>query len=113
MPKLNSVSHINENYHSKDKFFKNYQIMRNILNIDENSYVVTIYLKENEKLRIKCEEVKNKIILGPLTSHFLDIDWHDMFDWIYSNIHNNTVLVKYYDDFYDKYLAYLKKDAKS
>jgi len=106
LPKLNSVSHINKNYHSKDKFFKNYQIMRNILNIDENSYVVIIYLKENEKLRIKCEEVKNKIILKPLTSHFLDIDWHDMFDWVYKNIHNNTYLVSYYDDFHEKYLAY-------
>lgn len=106
LPKLNSVSHINKNYHSKDKFFKNYQIMRNILNIDENSYVVIIYLKENEKLRIKCEEVKNKIILKPLTSHFLDIDWHDMFDWVYKNIHNNTYLVSHYDDFHEKYLAY-------
>lgn len=106
LPKLNSVSHINKNYHSKDKFFKNYQIMRNILNIDDNSYVVIIYLKENEKLRIKCEEVKNKIILKPLTSHFLDIDWHDMFDWVYKNIHNNTYLVSYYDDFHEKYLAY-------
>ena len=106
LPKLNSVSHINKNYHSKDKFFKNYQIMRNILNIDESSYVVIIYLKENEKLRIKCEEVKNKIILKPLTSHFLDIDWHDMFDWVYYNIQNYTILVKYYGDFYNKYLAY-------
>ena len=109
LPKLNLVSHINKDYHSKDKFFKNYQIMRNILNIDGNSYVVIIYLKENEKLRMKCEEVKKQIILEPLTSHFLDIDWHDMFDWVYSNIHNNTVLVKYYDDFYDKYLAYWNK----
>lgn len=106
LPKLNSVSHINKNYHSKDKFFKNYQIMRNILNIDENSYVVIIYLKENEKLRIKCEEVKNKIILKPLTSHFLDIDWHDMFDWVYKNIHNNKYLVSHSDDFHEKYLAY-------
>lgn len=106
LPKLNSVSHINKNYHSKDKFFKNYQIMRNILNIDESSYVVIIYLKENEKFRIKCEEVKNKIILKPLTSHFLDIDWHDMFDWVYYNIQNYTILVKYYGDFYNKYLAY-------
>ena len=113
LPKLNLVSHINKDYHSKDKFFKNYQIMRNILNIDVNSYVVIIYLKENEKLRIKCEEVKNEIILGPLTSHFLYIDWHDMFDWVYNNIQNHTVLVKYYDDFHDKYLAYWKKDAKS
>lgn len=111
LPKLNSVSHINKNYYSKDKFFKNYQIMRNILNIDENSYVVIIYLKENEKLRIKCEEVKNKIISKPLTSHFLDIDWHDMFDWVYKNIHNNTYLVSYYDDFREKYLAYWKKGA--
>lgn len=106
LPKLNLVPHINKDYHSKEKFFKNYQIMRNILNIDVNSYVVIIYLNNNEKLRMKCEEVKNKIILGPLTSHFLDIDWHDMFDWVYSNIQKNAFLVKYYDDFCDKYLAY-------
>jgi hypothetical protein len=108
LPKLKLVSHINKNYYSKDNFFKNYQIMRNILNIDVNSYVVIIYLKENEKLRKECEEVKNKIILGPLASHFLDICWHDMFDWVYINIQkqNNIVLVKYYDNFYDKYLAY-------
>ena len=113
LPKLNLVSHINKDYHSKDKFFKNYQIMRNILNIDVNSYVVIIYLKENEKLRKKIEEVKDEVIVGPLTNHFLYIDWHDMFDWVYKNIHNNTYLVSYYDDFHDKYLAYLKKDAKS
>lgn len=106
LPKLNLVPHINKDYHSKDKFFKNYQIMRNILNIDVNSYVAIIYLKDNEKLRMKCEEVKNKIISGPLTSHFLDIDWHDMFDWVYSNIQGNAVLVKYYDNFHDKYLVY-------
>jgi hypothetical protein len=106
-PKLNSVPHINKRYHSMDLFFKNYQIMRNILNIDENSYVVIIYLKENEKLRMKCEEVKKQIILKPFTSHFLDIDWHDMFKWTYDSINkNNKDLVRYYDDFYDKYLAY-------
>ena len=106
LPRLNLVPHINKDYHSKDKFFKNYQIMRNILNIDVNSYVVIIYLEDNEKLRMKCEEVKNKIILGPLASHFLDIDWHDIFKWVYSNIQGNAVLAKYYDDFHDKYLAY-------
>lgn len=45
------LSVLEEKYHQPTTFFKNYQIVRNLINIDDNSYVVFIYPGKNKKIK--------------------------------------------------------------
>lgn len=103
LPKLNNSKHIIKKYHDPKLFFENYQILRNLINIDKNSYVIFLYLKDNDKLKSKCREIKTKMIHKKYMDHFKHIGWFEIYDYLKQNIEDD---LKYLDRFYDKYLSY-------
>jgi len=109
MPALKKSTHISEPYHDEKLFFENYQVLRNILNIDKNSYVIFLYLKDNEKLKDKCNEIKTKILNNELKYNFKDIDWFELYDYIIKKLdETENSELEYYQNFYTKYLSYEK-----
>ena len=48
MPLIKNNPAIKESFKTEDKFLNNYQIMRNIAHVSEDSYVIFIYPKENQ-----------------------------------------------------------------
>jgi len=53
---------IKKEYNNEDYFLDNYQIMRNLIHIDDNSYVVFVIPKNNEKVYNTANNVNNFII---------------------------------------------------
>jgi hypothetical protein len=66
-------------YKEKSMFFKNYQIIRNLIHVAEDSYVVFIYPKDNTKIKKQAFQAKIKILQEPFSEHLLNIEWEDLY----------------------------------
>ncbi len=98
---------ISKKYHDMMVFFRNYQIMRNILVIDKDSLVVFIYLKDNEKLKAKCDEVRTEALNDQIRGNFFDIDWFDLYGHIADGLRKSGVEIGgCMKHFYEKYLSF-------
>jgi hypothetical protein len=101
---LNKCEAIAEDFKSQEKFFSNYQIMRNLINISENSYVVFLYPEENEVI-LKAAQNAGKNMLKPDWSrHFIAYTWEQMIKSVISYMETEELKQYYKKDFYEKYL---------
>lgn len=62
-PILQKHRHIDDKYKNIDFFLANYQIMRNLIHIKQQNYVVFIYPLSNEKVHSQIENVYNNILI--------------------------------------------------
>lgn len=86
----------------KDYFFKNYQLLRNMVHVRnlQNDYVV--FLVPEETLYKKAKQVIIKVVKPDALKHVRVIGWNEAFD----AVKNDPQLADYYAEFYKKYLDF-------
>jgi hypothetical protein len=98
---------IEDSFKEMTNFFKHYQIMRNLLAIDDKSYVVFIYPKDNDAVSKAAEEAKKEIVTSAGRKHLITINWETLVDRLLKTKALDKGLERYYDmDFREKYLQY-------
>lgn len=102
------LSVIADNFKSQQAFLGNYQIMRNIINVSENSYVVFVYPTNNDKVRQQAEKAKKEMLRKPFDKHIYLVEWDELFEAIKSKV-NEPKLIHQYKEFGEKYLD-IKED---
>jgi hypothetical protein len=91
-------------YESKEEFFENYQILRNLIHIDRDSYVVFIFPFGNKKIRKQATDTLHKIMFWKkYMMHFKIMEWDELLDELYPNLHSRK-LQEHYKEFDIKYL---------
>jgi len=103
---------LKEEFHLKEVFFNNYQILRNLIHIDENSYVVFIYPQDNLKIKEKAEKVKDEILNKKFHDNFKSVTWEDLFSFVQNKIIDikPKQLVLQMKEFKEKYKISLSTD---
>jgi hypothetical protein len=64
-----------EHFDDPELFFDNYQILRNLVHLEANSYVVFIYPQGNHKIANDAENVKEKFLLPECFDNFFATTW--------------------------------------
>jgi len=105
MPLLNNNPAIKKIYKSEDIFLNNYQIMRNLIHIDKDSYVIFIYPKENLSIRKTALSAREEIIENGWKNHLILFTWEDLIQQLKYSL-NSKDLIDYYEEFSYKYLEY-------
>ena len=99
----NFLRPINSSYHSSTKFFGNYQILRNLIHIDENSFVTFVFPTENLGIKRGAESVKTDLLQNAFHQHFFSATWERLFDHIFKST-TDAKLAKQLTDFQEKYI---------
>lgn len=94
---------IHPDFRSKDIFLRNYQILRNLIHIDDNSYVIFLFPEGNETIQLEVNRVKTTMLGSAFRDHFFPITWEKILkkadiDWETDN------MKKQISDFKEKYL---------
>lgn len=95
---------LNASFHNSRKFFDNYQILRNLIHIDDSSWVIFVYPNDNEGISSGADKVKREFLVTNYHDHFFTATWEKLFESVSSST-NNTNLKKLFSDFKDKYLV--------
>lgn len=103
-PKLRQTEVINSEFKSRETFFENYQIIRNVINIDENSYVVFLYPEENKGIRTGAKLARDEIINAAWSDHFKPITWEALTDELLNYLEDGELKKYYTDHFTKKYM---------
>tara|TARA_R110001583_G_C5530341_1_gene398460 strand:+ start:66 stop:875 length:810 start_codon:yes stop_codon:yes gene_type:complete len=98
-----SLKTIKTNFKNAVSFYENYQILRNIIHIDDNSFVIFVYPKENENIRKGTEKVKKEFLNPKYHNNFYNVHWVNLYNSIIRKNDNGT-LKKYFNEFEKKYL---------
>ena len=98
--KFNEVykGHLNvltENFREPSIFFKNYQILRNLICVAENSYVVFIYPLGNKKIKSQAESAKLNMLTKNLADNLINLPWENLLDYTVRNVKNEKLKLQY------------------
>ena len=88
---LEQNSAIEENFKSEETFLNNYQIMRNLLNINKNSYVIFIYPDENKIVKEEALSAK-RMIKCEWQNHFILFTWEEFIKKIESCLSSKDLI---------------------
>lgn len=94
---------LNNSFHSSQPFFDNYQILRNLVHIDENSFVVFVYPKDNDGVRNGADRVKTDFLSSNYHDHFFAATWEKLFDSVSTYTTNTSIKIQL-SEFNEKYL---------
>jgi hypothetical protein len=94
---------LNSSFHSSKPFFDNYQILRNLIHIRDNSMVVFIYPKNNDGVRNGVERVKNEFLQTYYHDNFFAATWEKLFDSVLNSATKTNIKIQLID-FKAKYL---------
>lgn len=93
---------INNRFSSMSLFLENYQILRNLIHIEENTYVVFLYPKENKKIKAQSQQAKAEMLKKDFINHLFIVEWEEINNYILSFI-KKTKLKKHFSEFKYKY----------
>lgn len=96
---------IKGSYKSEDFFLNNYQLMRNLVHIGKDSYVIFIYPKENKSISNYVLS-KKEIIESGWENHFILCTWESLVEQLLNCLHSNSLIDYYLNEFKYKYLDY-------
>lgn len=106
MPLIKNNPAIVDSFKTEDIFLNNYQIMRNIAHISEDSYVIFIYPKENQSIRKAALSSRKDIIARGWREHFILFTWEDLIKELDYNLNSKELMDYYNKEFSYKYLEY-------
>lgn len=98
----NNLKVIKAEYHQPNVFFKNYQILRNLICISENSYVVFLYPNKNKKIKNQAESAKLNILNSNVKENLINLTWEELISFTEKNIENVNIKEQF-KDFKEKY----------
>jgi hypothetical protein len=93
---------IKEEYHISNIFFENYQILRNLICISENSYVVFLYPNGNKKIKTQAEVAKLKMLKSEVANNLINLTWEGLLSFAENNIESQKIKTQF-KDFKEKY----------
>lgn len=99
----NRCSVINSKYRNRDSFLNNYQLMRNLIHLSDNSYVVFIYPINNKKIKEQAEFAKSDFVKSKFQQNVINLTWEQLLGFVETNIKNSKDLILQVTDFKDKY----------
>jgi len=94
---------INTNFRSREQFFNNYQILRNIIHIDKSSFVVFLYPLENKRINAGAEKAKSELLTANFKDNFFAVTWEKLFEAVFNSA-TETKLKFHLTEFKEKYL---------
>jgi hypothetical protein len=97
------ISKLNPNHQKMDSFFRNYQIGRNLIHIDERTYVVFVFPSENTKISDQSNRARNEILSPEWLNQLKLVTWEDLVMGI-ENRTTNSKLHLQWKEFREKYL---------
>ncbi|WP_315118263.1 PGN_0703 family putative restriction endonuclease [uncultured Clostridium sp.] len=103
-PLLYNNEAIKEIFKTEEYFLNNYQIMRNIVHISKDSYVVFLYPKENYGIRKQALKAGEYILEHKFTDHFILYTWEDIVDELTQRLPSGDLKDYYNKEFTYKYL---------
>ena len=95
---------INTNFRSREQFFNNYQILRNIIHIDKSSFVVFLYPLENKRINAGAEKAKSELLTANFKDNFFAVTWEKLFEAVLNSV-TETKLKSHLNEFEEKYLS--------
>ncbi len=95
---------LNPSFHTSQTFFDNYQILRNLIHIDDSSFVIFVYPQDNDGVSSGVDRVKTDFLIPNYHDHFFAATWDKLFDHI-STSATNTNIKRQLVDFKNKYLS--------
>jgi hypothetical protein len=105
-PLLEKCDAIKEAFKNEAYFLNNYQIMRNILHIDKDSYVVFIYPQKNVGFRTAALQQRKDVVTSEYTSHFVFFTWEGLLEQLEYRLKDHDLKKYYASEFRAKYLVY-------
>ncbi|MFY0628442.1 MAG: hypothetical protein JXR07_19250 [Reichenbachiella sp.] len=93
---------IEANYREVKAFFKNYQIIRNLIHVGKDKYVVFLYPVKNKKIKEGAAKANNEILKKAYHSNFFDRHWKDIYQFVDDRITGRD-LKKQLNSFKEKY----------
>ena len=103
-PLLGNNIFINKKFHEMKSFFDNYQIMRNLCHINDQSYVVFVYQTKNVKIHKQALFAQSEILTDQGKRKFKIIPIKKISDNILEN-DSSSKIQSHYRAFNDKYLT--------
>lgn len=97
-----NLKSIKKEYHSSSVFLKNYQILRNLICISENSFVVFLYPNGNKRIKTQAETAKSKFITNELSNNLINLTWEKLLDYAEKNVNTQSLKIQF-NDFRKKY----------
>lgn len=104
LPLLINNKGINDEYKNETFFLDNYQIMRNLVHINDKRYVVVIYPEGNLTVHKEINSVKDNIMSQTGKENFRHIGWENLIDYLNKELQPGDLRNYYVHDFSDKYL---------
>jgi len=105
-PLLEKSEIIKEEYKNEKSFLENYNFMRSLIHLSEDSYLLVIYPRENWRIRDKALKVEEDILNEGFKEHYIPVVWEDLLDLLIDKMRNNDVARFYEVWFKDKYFRY-------
>ena len=96
-------SAINPKYCNCDSFLDNYQLMRNVVHVSNNSYVVFIFPANNKKIKQQAEFAKLNLVKSDFQQNIINLTWEDLLGFIDSITLDSKKFTTEMTDFKDKY----------
>ncbi len=97
---------IKEEYKNEKFFLENYNFMRSLVHLSEDSYLLVIYPRENWQIRDKALKVEEEILNDGFKEHYIPVVWEDLLDHLIDKMRNYDVARFYESWFKDKYFRY-------
>ena len=103
---------IDKKYVSDDIFYDNYQIMRNLVHINNNSYVIFLYHDQNETIMEQAEDARD-FLKEEYQNRLICLTWDDLYSEIKKEMKSvfekDADLEKHFKEFSEKYLKFVNK----
>ncbi len=98
----NHLDAIKPNFRVCHEFLGNYQLMRNLIHIGPDSYVVLIYPNENRRVYQEITKAKREIVADQYLPNLFTIDWSEIFDSVSGKVQHPEIKAQF-DEFREKY----------
>jgi len=69
---------LNSKYSDSFNFLDNYQLMRNLIHLDDNSYVVFVYPEGNKKIKQQAEFAKANFVKPKFEQNVINLTWEQL-----------------------------------
>ena len=99
----NKCSNINEEYSNLESFLDNYQLMRNLIHVSENSFVVLLHPKENKRISKEVKFAQLEVIKRKFQNHVVDLTWEKLLGMIENGLTDSKCLKEQMIEFKEKY----------
>lgn len=99
---VNFLNSIKPEYRNADSFLNNYQIMRNLIHVDENAYVVFLYPSGNKKIKQSAVHAKSAFAADHVTANVFCKEWEDIYAFVAPKL-KSVNLIDQFKEFKEKY----------